>query len=128
VVRFPEKQQFIKSPVPLQRRCGAHPAFYLMSTGYFFPLGEKRPGRLVDHSPPLRAQVKNGSSCACTLSTTKRLHVVHRNKLVLSYAVLIFLSRVTLSRNSLNHVFSSRSDSLICSSFLRGFRRFLQAF
>jgi len=131
---FQKNKKIIKSPVPLERLCGAHPVFYLMSTGYFFPLGEKRPGRVADHSPPSRAQVKSGSSCICTLSTTKRLHIVHRDKFGLSYkfglshAVLIFLSRVTLRRNSLNHVFSSRPDSVIRSSFLRGFRRFLQVF
>lgn len=123
-----KSNRFITSPVPLERRCGAHSAFYLTSTGYFIPLGAKRQGRLAYHSPPSRLQVKNGSSCVCTLSTTKRLHDVHREKIVLSYAVPIFLSRVTPRRNSLHHVFSSRPDSVIRSSFLHGFRQFFQAF
>jgi hypothetical protein len=82
-----KSNRFITSPVPLERRCGAHSAFYLTSTGYFIPLGAKRQGRLVYHSPPSRVQVKKGSRCVCTLSTTKRLNDVHREKFVLSYAV-----------------------------------------
>ena len=103
-----KSNRFIISPVQLELRCVAHPAFYLMSIGYFFRLGAKRPGGEADLSPPARAQVKNGSSCICTISTTIRLHVVHRDTFGLSYAVLIFLSRIALRCNRLHNVFLSR--------------------
>jgi hypothetical protein len=41
---------------PVHTGPGAHPASYTMDTGSF--LGEKRPGRSVDHPPTSRAEVK----------------------------------------------------------------------
>lgn len=120
MVRFPEKQHIYQISSALRAALWGPPGFLFDEHRVLFPLEEKRPWRVI-FSPPSRAQVKNGSSCICTISTTKRLHVVHTDKFVLSQTVLIFLSRVTLRRNSLNHRFISRSDSVIRSSFLRGF-------
>jgi malate/lactate dehydrogenase len=42
---------------PVQTRSGAHPAYHTMGTVY--SLDVKRPGRGVDHPPPLSAYVKD---------------------------------------------------------------------
>jgi len=49
---------------PVQTGPGAYPAFYIMGTGSF--LGEKRPGRGVDHPPHLAPRLKKEYSYTST--------------------------------------------------------------
>jgi hypothetical protein len=51
-------------PAPVQTGSGAQPASYTMGAGSF--QGVKRPGRGVDHPPPLSAEVKERVEIAST--------------------------------------------------------------
>jgi hypothetical protein len=57
-VRSPTGADFSSSPC-FQTGSEAHPASYPMGTGCPFPVGEARPGRDADHSPPSSSEVKN---------------------------------------------------------------------
>jgi hypothetical protein len=58
---IPGKDKRCSSIAYVQTGSGAHPASYTMGTWTLSPGGGvKRPGREVDCSPPLSAEVKNG--------------------------------------------------------------------
>jgi hypothetical protein len=57
-VRSPIEAENFSSSFCVQTGSGAHPSFYSVGIGDYFPGGKRQPERDADHSPPSSAEVK----------------------------------------------------------------------